>query len=187
MMARADVLWPFVKSYEGGFSNHPHDKGGATNMGVTIAVWKAQGYDKDGDGDIDVDDLRLISEADARAIFKKNYWDRWKADQIVNQSLANMLVDWTWCSGKHGIVIPQRLLGVVADGIVGPKTLAALNAQLPAVFHARLKAEREAFLRRICVQTPTNAVFLNGWLSRLNAMRYGSLVLNTRPQKTVYF
>ena len=56
-MARADILWPFVKSWEGGFADHPNDKGGPTNMGVTIGTWKSQGYDKDGDGDIDVDDL----------------------------------------------------------------------------------------------------------------------------------
>ena len=48
---------------------------------------EAQGYDKDGDGDIDVADLKLITAEDATMIMKKNYWDRWKADQIKNQAI----------------------------------------------------------------------------------------------------
>ena len=90
-MAKSDILWPFIKSWEGGFSNRKEDAGGPTNMGVTIATWKAQGYDKDGDGDIDVDDLREITEEDAKSIFERKYWDRWKADQIQDQSIANIL------------------------------------------------------------------------------------------------
>lgn len=177
-MARADILWPFVKSWEGGFADHPNDKGGPTNMGVTIGTWKSQGYDKDGDGDIDVDDLRLITEADARNIFVAHFWRRWQGAKIADQSVANMLVDWVWCSGKNGIVIPQRMLGVAVDGIVGPKTLAALNAQDQRAFFDRLKKERADFLERICVAKPSQRVFLKGWLRRLDGIRYGSLVLN---------
>mgnify|MGYP002949897228 CR=1 FL=1 len=40
-MARIEILSPFILSWEGGFTNHPADKGGATNKGVTIATWKA--------------------------------------------------------------------------------------------------------------------------------------------------
>ena len=53
-MADVKILAPFILKWEGGFVNHPNDPGGATNKGVTIAVWKKQGYDKDGDGDIDI-------------------------------------------------------------------------------------------------------------------------------------
>ena len=186
-MARADTLWPFIKSWEGGFVNSPYDKGGATNMGVTIGTWRQQGYDKDGDGDIDVDDLRLITEEDAKNIFKKHYWNRWQASKIKDQSIANMLVDWTWCSGGYGIKIPQRMLGVKMDGIVGPKTLAALDAQDPKAFFARLKSEREAYLRRICIATPSNKKNLKGWLSRLGDMQYRKLILNDKKRTVLTF
>ena len=65
MSSMADVrkLAPFILKWEGGFVNDPDDLGGATNMGVTIGTWKSCGYDKDGDGDIDVDDLHLLTSA----------------------------------------------------------------------------------------------------------------------------
>ena len=59
------------------------------------------------------------------------YWDRWKADEIKSQSIADILVDWIWASEMHGIKIPHDLVGVIPDGIVGPKTLAAVNSRNP--------------------------------------------------------
>src|SRR5699024_1821166 len=97
-------------------------------MGVTINTWKHYGYDKNGDGVIDEKDIKLLNQDDFKYVLRK-YWDKWKADEIINQSVANILVDWYWASGKWGIVIPQRLLGVVDDGIVGKNTLKALNSK----------------------------------------------------------
>lgn len=178
-MADVMKLAPFVLSYEGGFVNDPDDAGGATNKGVTLATWRRVGYDKDGDGDIDVADLKLISDEEAvNAVLRPHYWNRWKADQINSQSLANILVDWVWGSGKHGIVIPQRMLGVQADGIVGPKTLAALNGVDAKVFFDQMKVEREMFFRRIVEAKPTQKKFLKGWLRRLGGIQWGRLVCN---------
>ena len=167
-MADVKKLAPFVLEHEGGFVNDPLDRGGATNKGVTIAVWKAQGYDKDGDGDIDVADLKLITEADAIMIMKKNYWDRWKADQIKNQAIANTLVDWVWGSGAWGIKIPQRILGVKDDGVVGIKTLEAINKQNPNKFLEKLYLARFNFLDGIVASNPSQKRFIKGWKNRMN-------------------
>jgi lysozyme family protein len=178
-MAKIDILGGFILSWEGKWSNHPADAGKETNMGITIATWRQVGYDKDGDGDIDVDDLRLISEDDViNRVLKPHYWNRWKADDIKSQSLANILVDWTWCSGANGIKIPQQMLGVVADGIVGNKTIAALNAADPKTFFEQLKKRREEFLRGIVDKKPNQKVFLNGWLNRLESIGFGTLRYN---------
>src|SRR6478735_7941196 len=148
-MAKVELLVPKILKWEGGFVNDIADKGGATNKGITIATWHQHGYDKDLDGDIDVEDLKAISIADFTGILKKFYWDRWKADQIANQSVAEILVDWVWGSGVWGIKIPQQLLGLTADGEVGPVTIGAVNSKDPRMFHGQIYARRQQFLQDI--------------------------------------
>lgn len=190
-MANIDILLPFILKWEGGFVNDPADSGGATNKGVTIRTWRNVGYDKDGDNDIDVKDLNLLTDADVKnRVLKPHYWDRWKADQIQSQKVANILVDWVWASGKHGIVIPQRLLSVKADGIVGNKTLSAVNFADPEQLFAAIFQARVDFLHEIIrtsivkyeskigrkatekeLMKHTKKRFLKGWLNRLNDIK----------------
>jgi lysozyme family protein len=166
-MADINKLSPKIAKWEGGFVNDPLDSGGATNMGITIATWKSQGYDKDGNGDIDVNDLKLLDYKDFNVILRK-YWNRWRADGIKDQKLAEILVDWVWGSGKYGITIPQQMLGVVPDGIVGPKTLSALNSQNPEEFHKKIWNRRKEYLFNLVKVRPKDQKFLKGWLNRLN-------------------
>lgn len=168
-MADVKKLTPFLLKWEGGFVNDPADLGGATNMGVTIGTWRQVGYDKDGDNDIDVDDLKSLSNDDVlNRVLKPHYWDRWRADEIKNQSVANILVDWVWGSGAHGIKIPQKLLGVSVDGVVGPKTIAAINSKNPRELFDRIKMARFDFIEEICLKRPVNNRFKRGWMNRIN-------------------
>lgn len=166
-MAKAELLKPFILKWEGGFVNDPLDKGGATNKGITIATFR-QFYGKDAT----VEQLKRITDEQWLHVFKAGYWDRWQADRIINQAVANILVDWVWASGVHGIKIPQRILGVTEDGIVGEKTIAALNAQNPAGLFAKIHAERIKFVDDIVRRNPTQARFIKGWKNRINDIKF---------------
>lgn len=103
------------------------------------------------------------------------FWDRWKADGIKSQAIANLLVDWVWASGAYGIKLPQKVLDVSIDGLVGQKTLAAINnyPNQQELFN-KLWSERKAFFERI--GRGTQAKFLRGWLNRHNGIKYDRLV-----------
>lgn len=169
-----DKLSPIVAKWEGGYVDDPVDKGGATNMGITIGTWRLVGYDKDGDNDIDKEDIKLLNKSDFKAVLRK-YWNKWQADYIVNQSIANILVDWYWGSGKWGIVKPQRILGVTPDGVVGEKTLDALNDAImndaQGLFD-KIYAARVKFLNDIVKSNPSQKRFLKGWLNRLKDFKF---------------
>ncbi len=173
-MADIKKYFPKVLPWEGNGIYHEDkgDMGGATKDGVTIATWQSMGYDKNHDGHIDKEDLKLITADDAMAICKKGYWDKWQADKINNQSIAESLVEWVWASGRWGFVIPQRLLGVVADGSVGQKTLDALNSADPAVFYDTLLHAKYSFIDGLIAAHPEQIKWQHGWLNRINAFKF---------------
>ena len=98
-------------------------------------------------------------------------WDKWCADNIKSQSIANILVDWVWASGKYGIIIPQKILGVTQDGVVGLKTLEALNARDADKLFAQLKQARINFVETIVKRNPSQKKFINGWKRRIYAIQ----------------
>ena len=166
-MANHKILEPFILKWEGGFVNDKDDLGGYTNMGVTLATYRSVFGSKK-----TVNDLKRMTRVQWGIIFKKFYWDKWNADNIKNQNVANILVDWLWCSGSYGIKIPQRVLGVSADGIVGSKTIAAINARDGRELFDAIKKERKDFIDRICLTRPQNRKFKKGWLNRINSLDY---------------
>ena len=171
-MAKIELLVPKILKWEGGFVNHPNDKGGATNKGITIATFTSYRKLK-GLPQPSVDDLKNISNEEWMDILKTLYWDRWKADQINNQSIANFLVDWVWASGVYGIKYPQQVLGVVVDGIVGSRTLTAVN-EYPdqKELFQKLWDRRKQHFENIVQRDPSQKVFLKGLMNRLKDYKF---------------
>ena len=158
---------------EGGYANHTLDKGGPTKYGVILSVWKEYGHDKDGDGDIDAEDIKKLSEEDAKWIAKKIFWDYFQADFILNESVAQFIVDWGYNSGRKTVAkIVQRVVNADVDGIVGVQTLTTINCADQERLFNLLKIERQVFLNNIIKRRPDQIVFYDGWMNRVNSFRF---------------
>ena len=165
-MAKIELYSPKLWKIEGGYVNDSDDSGGATNHGITIATFRGF-FPK-----ATIQDLKDVSYSQYQAILRKLYWNRWKADLINNQSIAEMLVDWTYNSGNYGITIPQRILKVDVDGIVGNDTITAVNNANQEQLFTSLKSERKNFYDRIVHNNPTQKKFYNGWMVRINEFTF---------------
>ena len=162
----------FQRARKTGWADDPDDLGGQTMVGVTMATYeeycRRKGYPKPTTGR-----LMDLSYNDWKSILKMLYWDRWNADEIRSQSIAEIVCDFVWASGVHGIKVPQDLVGVIPDGIVGPKTLAAVNSRNPRELFDQIKIARFDFIEDICRKRPANNKFKRGWMNhRINDISY---------------
>lgn len=165
-MADYKKLIPTVLKYEGGYAGNIDGKI-CTMKGVTLDTYRKYfGRQKT------CKELRGISNAEWEYIFKEGFWDRWKADEINSQAIANLLVDWCWVSGIYGIKYPQRILGVKDDGIVGDKTIAAINnyPNQKELFDKLWNRRKKHF--EDIAKTHNRAKFLNGWIRRISSFKY---------------
>lgn len=171
-MADAKILQPFILAWEGGYGNHPADKGGPTNKGVTLDTFRSF-YGKDRT----ITDLKAITDEQWLHIFKKGFWDKCRADDIKSQSVANLIVDWAYHSGVSTAVKKvQQIVGVKADGQLGPVTLAAINGKNPRDLFNQIWQSRKTFLEKL----GNFNVFSFGWMNRINAIGYGTLAYKGR-------
>lgn len=165
----SDLRKPIEQQFEiakkSGWSDDPDDPGGKTMIDVTLATYeqycRRKGYPRP-----TALSLRNIPFAHWCEILKTMYWDKMQSDKIASQGIANICVDWLWASGTARIKNIQRLLGVSPDGIVGPKTIAALNTQNADVLFRRLYNARTSFYKACKGYWK----YGKGWMRRLDAI-----------------
>jgi len=157
----------FVLRWEGGFVDHPADPGGRTNKGVTQKVydaWRArQGQP--------AQDVKQISDAEVHAIYASDYWLPPRCDMLVTpldlvqfDTAVNMGVG-------RAVRFLQACAGCSVDGDFGPGTEKAVAGCDQGSLVADYCNRREAFYRGIVERKPSQAVFLKGWMNRLNSLR----------------
>lgn len=170
-MSRLRTCLEFILKWEGGYVNHPSDKGGATNRGITQAVyddWRA------GQG-IPRQPVSGISGDEVKKIYLARYWKLGKCDQLP-PPLDYVHFDGCVNHGnKQAAKFLQRALGVEDDGAIGPQTLAAVRQDDAAgrieEVCENILDQREAFYQALTENKPHQKVFLRGWLSRVSQIR----------------
>ncbi len=177
--ARFVLFFPHLIKAEGlYFVIVQYDKGGATKFGITITTyikWCNQtqviwiGCDKDQNGFLTENDLRLTTLHDVRPIYQKQYWDAYRLSEIHNQAIAEIISDMIVNCGpgvknKH-IKAIQHFLKLKPDGIIGTKTIAKINKVNAKRLYNFIYEYRKAHYLKIGVGKQKK--FLKGWLNRL--------------------
>jgi lysozyme family protein len=147
-----DQAFERLIGHEGGYVNHPADPGGETNFGITKRSYP-------------MENIRAMTLERAKAIYHRDYWGPAGCDAVpsgVKFDLFDMAVN----SGvTTAIRTLQNAVGTGADGVIGPKTLQAINSMPEARLVARFNGWRLAFM----ANTPQWETFSRGWARRIAA------------------
>lgn len=152
---------PVILKAEGGFVDDPHDRGGATNQGITQRT-----YDSFRDrADKPRQSVRLMTPEERDTIYHRDYWLAGKCDALP-WPISLMHFDAVVNHGPRGAWrIMQRALGVTADGIAGPQTLAAIQRADREKLADRWFRERASYFVAIVEAAPSQVRFLRGWIN----------------------
>lgn len=151
-----------VLKHEGGWVDNPKDPGGETNMGITKRVWEEWvGHP------VPAGALKKLTVADVEPIYRKKYWDAIKGDQLP-LGVDYVVFDYAVNSGVTRAVRQlQNCVGTEADGLIGPKTLAAASSKNSVDLCNCMCDNRLAFLKTL----PIWPNFSKGWSRRIADVR----------------
>jgi lysozyme family protein len=147
-----------VLKSEGGYVDNPKDPGGATNLGCTKKVWEEWvGHE------VTKDDIKALKVSDVAPLYKAKYWDAVKGDSLpagVDYAVFDLAINSG--TGRAAKTL-QQVLGVNADGQIGPATITACQAANPREVATRICEARLTFLQGL----PTYGTFGKGWSRRV--------------------
>lgn len=160
-----------ILAHEGGYSDHPADKGGATKQGITQRIYDTYRMT----AGKPTRSVRDIDGSEVADIYRNQYWRAVRADELPD-ALALVMFDAAVNHGpRKAVVLLQRSLGVGEDGIFGKNTMSALQTALATLTESSIAgmclAEREDLYDMIIANNPSQAVFARGWENRVNSLR----------------
>ncbi|WP_304177888.1 glycosyl hydrolase 108 family protein [Leptotrichia trevisanii] len=163
-MDRFEKIFDYLLKVEGGYSDDKHDKGGKTKYGIIEEEARDFGYKGD------MQDLTIDF---AKNIYLKKYYLGNKLDKVNNGKVALSICDWAVNSGRNGIKNAQAALNRIdganldVDGIIGNKTLEALNAVNPDKFLEVYHNLQRIYYRGKVEADSTQEKFFDGWMNRI--------------------
>ena len=164
MQSNYDKCLETILHHEGGYVNHPKDPGGETNLGVTKREYEEWGGTKD---------MKDLLVEDVAPIYKKNYWDKVKGDELPS-GLDWAVFDFAVNAGvSRASKVLQGFLKTSVDGHIGPSTLRAID-DYPTTVKGVIEvytAQRSSFYRTLS----TYDTFGKGWDRRCYETRKTAL------------
>jgi Glycosyl hydrolase 108/Predicted Peptidoglycan domain len=171
-----DACLTLVLGAEGGFSNDPRDRGGATKYGITIGTLTDWRRSRSPDATVALDDVHALTVEEAKEIYRSRYWNVMRCDDLPG-GVDLLVFDFGVNAGPaRSARILQEILGVEQDGSIGPVTLNGLNTVTPDKIIRDFSARRLDFYRSL----KDFAVFGAGWTNRTNSMLEAALRMVAR-------
>jgi lysozyme family protein len=173
-----DDALEFLLDEEGGWSNHPADRGGATMYGITQKAYDSWRRKKKRT----LQSVRLVSKDEARELYEEEYWLAASCHKLpwpISYLCFDAAVNSGPLRGKQWV---QTGLGVKADGAIGPASVAAAELAVKSGDAGKLLGivdARATFLARLVQKTPSQAAFLLGWWRRTLRVLARSLTSET--------
>ena len=159
MQSNYDKCLETILHHEGGYVNHPKDPDGETNLGVTKRVYLEHGGTKD---------MKDLTVEDVAPIYKKGYWDKMKGDELPS-GLDLCVFDFGVNAGPgRAAKYLQTMIGTVADGGIGPNTLAKLKEYVDENGIEKCIKDYQSERQKYYEKLSTFATFGRGWTRRVD-------------------
>lgn len=175
-----DYCFEHVIGIEGGYSNHPADRGGPTKYGVTLNTLKHWRRDMT----LKAGDVKVLTLDEAKQIYKARYWDKWSLDAVESRLSALCLFDQAinWGIGtsvqKRAQLAANKCgdFNLRIDGDIGPKTLEAINQAHDKEFCFHYVSLAQDKYVSLVKSRASQIVFLAGWINRTQKL-FGEIIL----------
>lgn len=161
-----DASFARIIKSEGGYVNDPSDRGGETNLGVTIGAWGAYLNRA-----IQPGEMKLLTQDTVRPFYRSMYWDKVKGDDLpvgVDYAVFDFAVN---AGPGRAAKFLQQSVGATPDGAIGPGTMALVAKATPTDILQKFAQQKEAFYNSLAEKNPTQQKFLKGWLNRVASVQ----------------
>jgi lysozyme family protein len=170
---RFEYALDVVTHQEGGLVNDKDDKGGITNIGISLRWLQSIGESIDDDDDVDADDIIALTHEKAAELYKKHWWDRYRYNELKDLQIATKMFSFSVNMGPtraHKILqqsinrLNKKPINI--DGVIGSITIKAANKITPYILLEEIKLNAAHYYLNLAWDNHDQKKFLLGWMKR---------------------